>query len=199
MLEEEYQPRRRLPRELRPAPAPEAPFAYEIRPVVQTDLPAVRDVYNLYVANSTVTFDSKQKSIGDWRAVFARSVRLRLPFLVAVSPAGTILGYAHVEPWQRRETNRTIVETSIYLGPASTGKGLGKALLEALLDACQEAGIRQVIAIIADQGADASIRLHAGFGFKEIGRMGRVGFKFDRWLGTVTMQKNLKRKSRALR
>ena len=56
--------------------------------------------------------------------------------------------------------------------------------------------MRQIIAIIGDQGADASIRLHASFGFSEIGRMGRVGFKFDRWLGTVTMQKNLPRRSR---
>ncbi|RKR73754.1 GNAT family N-acetyltransferase [Frondihabitans australicus] len=196
MLEEEYQPRRQLPRHLRPAPAPEPEFSFEIRPATATDMPAVRDVYNLYVANSTVTFDSRQKSLGEWRAVFARATRLRLPFLVAVSPAGTVLGYAHVEPWQGRETNRSIVETSIYLGPAATGKGLGRALLAALLDACQEAGIRQIIAIIADQGADASIRLHASLGFKEIGRMGRVGFKFDRWLGTVTMQKNLKKKSR---
>jgi phosphinothricin acetyltransferase len=193
MLEEEYQPRRVLPRHLRPAPVPEAPFAYEIRPASPADLPAVRDVYNLYVANSTVTFDTKQKSLHEWRAVFARSERLELPFLVAVSPAGTLLGYAHVVPWGNRAVNRIVVETSIYLGPASTGKGLGKALLAALLDACQRAGVRQVVAIIGDQGADASIRLHASFGFTEIGRMGRVGFKFDRWLGTVTMQKNLKK------
>lgn len=199
MLEEEYEPRRRLPRELRPAPVPEAPFAYEIRMATEGDLPAIRDVYNLYVANSTVTFDSKAKSLRDWRTVFARAGRLDLPFLVAVSPAGTLLGYAHVEPWQGRAVNRTIVETSIYLGPASTGKGLGRALLGALVEACEASGIRQIIAVIADQAADASIRLHASFGFKEIGRMGRVGFKFDRWLGTVTMQKNIKRRSRSQR
>lgn len=196
MLEEEYQPRRVLPRALRQAPIPEAPFSYEIRPVAAHDLPAVRDVYNLYVANSTVTFDSRPKSLREWKAVLARSERMDLPFLVALSPAGTLLGYAHVEPWQGRGVNRTIVETSIYLGPASTGKGLGRVLLAALLEACEQAGIRQVIAVIADQGADASIRLHASFGFKEIGRMGKVGFKFDRWLGTVTMQKTLKKRSR---
>ncbi|AMM21200.1 phosphinothricin acetyltransferase [Frondihabitans sp. PAMC 28766] len=196
MLEEEYQPRRQLPRALRPKPRPEQPFSYDILPALLADLPAVRDVYNLYVANSTVTFDARPKSMGEWKTVFARSTQLRLPFLVAVSPAGTLLGYAHVEPWSGRGVNRTVVELSIYLGPASTGKGLGRELLAALLAACEEVGIRQVIAVIADQGAEASIRLHASFGFVEIGRMGRVGFKFDRWLGTVTMQKTLKKRSR---
>lgn len=196
MLEEEYQPRRVLPRHLRKPPAAEAPFSFEIRPAVATDLPAVRDVYNLYVANSTVTFDTAPKQLAEWRGVFAKAEKLELPFLVAVSPGGTLLGYAHVVPWQTRAANRAIVETSIYLGPASTGKGLGRALLGALLEACDAAGVRQIIAIIGDQGADASIRLHASFGFSEIGRMGRVGFKFDRWLGTVTMQKNLPRRSR---
>ncbi|HEX6091877.1 MAG TPA: N-acetyltransferase, partial [Dongiaceae bacterium] len=64
--------------------------------------------------------------------------------------------------------------------------------LAALIDASREAGLKEMLAVIADQGADASIALHERFGFKEIGRMGRVGFKFDRWLGTVLLQKTLK-------
>jgi phosphinothricin acetyltransferase len=84
------------------------------------------------------------------------------------------------------------VENSIYLGPASGGKGLGRALMEALLDECRAAGVREVVAVIADRSADASIRLHQRLEFQEVGRMGKVGYKYDRWLGTVTMSLRLR-------
>jgi L-amino acid N-acyltransferase YncA len=192
MLEEEYQTRRRLPAHLR-KPAPPVPvFSYEIRPATASDLPDIREIYNHYVMNSTVTFDETRMTLARWRSRFGQLERMGMPFLVAVSPSGQVLGYALVEPVGNRRSSRTTVEDSIYLGAASTGKGLGRALLEALLDACREARIREVIAVIADQGADASIRLHASLGFTESGRMGRVGWKFGRWLGTVTMQATLK-------
>ena len=63
-----------------------------------------------------------------------------------------------------------------------------------LIERSRAAGIREMIAVIADKGAEASIAMHKAFGFEEIGRMGKVGFKFDRWLGTVLMQKSLKKK-----
>ncbi|MFD2339449.1 N-acetyltransferase family protein [Clavibacter tessellarius] len=192
MLEEEYQTRRRLPAHLR-KPAPPVPvFSYEIRPAATSDLPDIREIYNHYVMNSTVTFDETRMTLARWRGRFSQLERMGMPFLVAVSPSGQVLGYALVEPVGNRRSSRTTVEDSIYLGAASTGKGLGRALLVALLDACREARIREVIAVIADQGADASIRLHASLGFTESGRMGRVGWKFGRWLGTVTMQATLK-------
>lgn len=194
MLEEEYQPRRRLPRALRTPEAPEADFTWEIRPAVEVDLPYVREIYNHYVANSTVTFDEDAMSLAEWRDKFARGAKLGMPFLVAVNTAGEVLGYALVSPWKPKAAYRYTVENSIYLRPASTGKGLGRALMEALLEACRDAGIREVVAVIADRGADASITMHERFGFTEIGRMGRVGFKFGRWLGTVLMQKSLKKR-----
>ncbi|WP_430646054.1 N-acetyltransferase family protein [Agromyces sp. GXS1127] len=192
MLEEEYQARRTLPRHLRRPEAPEAPFAFEIRPARQADLPAVREIYNYYVANSTVTFDEDAMSLREWKQKFSYLSRLGMPFLVAESPSGQLLGYALASPWKQKRAYRYTVENSIYLGPAASGKGLGTALLGALIDAAKEAGLKEMIAVIADQGAEASIRLHERFGFHEIGRMGRVGFKFDRWLGTVLLQKTLK-------
>ncbi|MFC9917707.1 GNAT family N-acetyltransferase [Agromyces binzhouensis] len=192
MLEEEYQARRSLPRHLRKTEEPEAPFSFEIRPARPGDLPAVREIYNYYVANSTVTFDEDTMSLREWKQKYSYLNRLRMPFLVAESPSGQLLGYALVSPWKQKRAYRYTVENSIYLGPAASGKGLGKALLGALIEASKEAGLKEMIAVIADQGADASIRLHERFGFHEIGRMGRVGFKFDRWLGTVLLQKTLK-------
>ncbi len=192
MLEEEYETRRRLPRHLRPETAPENPFQYEMRPAEAGDLPYIREIYNYYVANSTVTFDEDAMTLPEWRDKFFYLSRLGMPFIVAESPSGQILGYALVAPWKQKKAFRFTVENSIYLGAASTGKGLGRVLMEELIARSKAAGLKEIIAVIADQGADASIKLHKDFGFEEIGRMGKVGFKFERWLGTVLMQKSLK-------
>lgn len=183
--------RRVLPRHLRPAPAPEV-FSYTIRPARPADLPYVREIYNHFVSNSAVTLDEKRSSIPYWREKFALLERLQLPFLVAVSPAGVVLGYAVAQPWAGKNAYRYTVEDSIYLGPGAGGKGLGAALLQALIDACEQIGLREMVAVISDSGAEASIRLHAKLGFVEAGRMGRVGHKFGRDLGTVYMRRVLK-------
>ena len=192
MLEEEYQQRRELPRHLRPVPAEEAPFEYMLREARPADLPAVREIYNYYVANSTVTFDEDAMSLKEWKSKFAYLAKLGMPFVVAESPSGQLLGYALVTPWKQKRAYRFTVENSIYLGPAASGKGLGRALLGELIARSKAAGLKEMIVVIADQGAEGSIALHEKFGFVEIGRMGRVGFKFDRWLGTVLLQKTLK-------
>jgi phosphinothricin acetyltransferase len=192
MLEEEYQPRRQLPPHLKPAPEPEPPFEYTIRDATTADLPHVREIYNHYVMNSTVTFDEESMTLADLRHKFQKITTKKMPFLVAESPSGQLLGYAYVYPWKEKAAYRFTVENSIYLGPASTGKGLGKVLLGELIDRSKAAGLKEIIAVIADRGAEASIAMHKSFGFKEIGHMGKVGFKFNRWLGTVLMQKSLK-------
>ncbi|MCU1412710.1 MAG: N-acetyltransferase family protein [Microbacteriaceae bacterium] len=193
MLEEEYQATHRPTEAQRNLPPLQVPFDYTIRAAVSEDLPDIREIYNHYVKNSTVTFDEKPMTLKAWRTKFAQVEKAKMPMLVAVSPNGNMLGFAYVYPWKQRAAYRFTVEDSIYLGPASTGKGLGKVLMSALIDAAKEAGLREIIAVIADQGADASIQMHKNFGFKEVGRMGKVGFKFDRWLGTVMLQKSLKK------
>ena len=192
MLEEEYDKPRQLPRHLRKPPTPETPFSFEIRPVADRDVPDIREIYNHYVTNSVVTFDEKRWTIAQWREKIAHLRKLDLPFLVAESPSGQVLGYAYVTPWKDKAAYRYTVENSIYLGPAATGKGLGRELLRELIARSKAAGIKEIIAVIADKGADASIHLHEQFGFVTIGSMGKVGFKFGRWLGTVLMQKSLK-------
>lgn len=192
MLEEEYNPRRQLPPHLRPAPPVEPAFAYELRDAEPRDIPHMREIYNHYVANSTVTFDEDPLTLAEMRRKFAVVRDRGFPWLVAESPSGQILGYAYVSPWKPKAAYRYTVENSIYLGAAATGKGLGTALLAALLARSKAAGVKEVIAVIADKGAEASIAIHERFGFTEIGHMGKVGFKFGRWLGTVLMQKSLK-------
>ncbi len=193
MLEDEYnRDRRFLPWHLRRRPEPERPFSFEIRPAEVRDIPDIREIYNYYVTNSVVTFDEKKWSLAQWREKFDHLRKLGMPFLVAQSPSGQILGYALVQPMSSKSAFRYSVENSIYLGQAAAGKGLGRALLEALISASEQAGIHQMVAVISDKGAEASIALHEKLGFEEVGRMGKVGYKFGRWLGTVYLQKQLK-------
>lgn len=192
MLEEEYQPRRKLPDHLKKPPEPERGFEFAIRDAVPSDLPSIRAIYNHYVLNTVVTFDEEEMTLRATRHKFTSARRLGMPYIVAVSPTKQILGYAYVFPWKEKAAYRYTVENSIYLGPASTGKGLGRALLGALIERSREAGLKEIIAVIADGGAEASIALHKEFGFVEGGHMGKVGFKFGRWIGTILMQKSLK-------
>ncbi|MDJ1112999.1 GNAT family N-acetyltransferase [Microbacterium dauci] len=192
MLEDEYErDRRRLPRHLRRRPEPEAAFAFSIRPAVRADIPDIREIYNYYVTNSVVTLDEKRWSHKRWSDKFDHLQKLGLPFLVAVSPNDQVLGYGMVGPWTGGSGVRYTVENSIYLGQAATGKGLGRALLEALIAACEAKGLREMVAVISDKGAEASVALHEKLGFVEVGRMGRVGYKFGRPLGTIYLQKSL--------
>ena len=190
MKPDEYLNPRKLPRHLQPVEAPEE-FAFSIRDAVAEDLPSVREIYNYYVTNSSVTFDESVWTLKQWKEKFAHLTKIGLPFLVAVSPSGQILGYALLSQWRPKSAYRFTTENSIYLGPSAGGKGIGRALLTKLIARGEDAGIRQILAVISDKGAEASIALHEKLGFVEVGRMGRVGFKFDRWLGTIILQKEL--------
>ena len=98
------------------------------------------------------------------------------------------MGYAYAGPWKERAAYRHTVENAIYLAPGARGRGVGRVLLDGLLVACAESGVQQVIAVIADTGDPASVRLHARCGFREVGRLERVGFKHGQWVDTVLMQ-----------
>jgi phosphinothricin acetyltransferase len=191
VLEHEYEKRRTPPRVPPPEPSEPEGFRYTLRPATDADMPHVLALYRHWVRNSVVTFDEKPPTLRAYRSQFAHLTKHGFPFLVACSPNGEILGFAQVQPFRQKSAFRKTVESSIYLGPASTGRGLGTALLAELIEACQQAGIREMIAVIADQGAEASLALHERFGFTETGRMNKVGYKFDRWIGIILMQKSL--------
>jgi phosphinothricin acetyltransferase len=194
--EEEYDPLQALRAARRRRPDPErdieAEFSFTIRDATPQDLPYLRAIYNYYVANSTVTFDEAPLSHQAMRAKFTRVRAAGYPWIVAVSASGEVLGYANVSAYRDKSAYRFTVEDSIYLGPAATGKGVGKALLGELIARSKAAGLKEIVAVIADKGAEASVALHERFGFTEIGRMGKVGFKFGRWLGTIYMQRSLR-------
>ena len=162
-----------------------------IRPATEADLVQVIEIYNYYVRNSVVTFDLEPMPIEDWREKFNWIQGLGLPFIVAISPGGQTLGFAYVAPWRQKAAYKRTVENSIYLRPAATGKRVGTKLLQSLIESSKAAGVKEIVAVISDKGAESSIALHESFGFKHQGHLGKVGFKFGRWLGTVLMQKSL--------
>lgn len=161
-----------------------------VRPAADADLPTIRDIYNHYVRSSTVTFDEVESSVEDWQGKAIRIAAAGIPFLVAESE-GEVLGYALGQPWSAKSAYRFTIENSIYLAPSAAGRGVGWALLAVFLDSCREAGLRQVIAVIADRGAEASIALHRKAGFADAGRLFEVGEKFGDRLGVHFLQKAL--------
>ena len=112
------------------------------------------------------------------------------PWLVAVR--GTrVAGYAYAGPYRMRPAYRFTTEDSIYLAPDALGEGLGRRLLEALIDACTARGDRQMIAVIGDSANAPSIAVHARTGFEHVGVLRAAGRKFDRWIDVVLMQRAL--------
>jgi phosphinothricin acetyltransferase len=162
-----------------------------IRVGTEADLPAMVEIYNYYIQNSVVTFDIEPMVYEDWASKFKWISGLGLPFIVAESPSGQIIGFAYVAPWRQKAAFKRTVEDSVYLRPAAIGKRVGTKLLGELLERAKAAGVKEVVAVISDKGAESSIALHERFGFKRQGHLGKVGFKFGRWLGTVLMQKSL--------
>jgi len=166
-----------------------------VRAAVPADLEDVAAIYAHYVTTSVATFEEVPPTPADWRLRLDDLAGRKLPFLVAEAADSSVGGYAYASPWRPKPAYRYTVEDTVYVSPAHTGRGLGRALLGALLAACAEAGARQVIAVIVDAGGGASLALHRGLGFAQAGRLCSVGRKHGRWLDTVLMQRELGTKS----
>ena len=161
-----------------------------VRAAVSADLERVAAICAHYVTTTVTTFEEVPPTTTDWQRRLDDLARRNLPFLVA-EENGTVCGYAYASPWRPKPAYRYAVEDTVYVSPAHLGRGLGGALLEALLAACTDAGARQVIAVIVDAGDGASFALHHRLGFVPVGRLPRVGRKHGRWLDTVLMQREL--------
>jgi len=165
----------------------EAPL---IRPAAREDFAAIAAIYGHHVLHGTASFETEAPSIDEMRRRHSEVVRHRLPYVVA-EWSGEVIGYAYAAQYRPRPAYRFTVEDSVYLRPDSVGRGIGRRLLDAVIDACADAGCKQMIAIIGDSRNTASIRLHQSAGFEHVGILRNVGLKFERWLDTVIMQKPL--------
>jgi L-amino acid N-acyltransferase YncA len=161
-----------------------------IRPAEPRDLPAITRIYAHAVRHGTASFELDPP---DEAEIARRYEALRtggFPFLVAELD-GALAGYAYAGPYRPRPAYRFTVEDSVYIAPDLQRRGAGRALLDRLLIESETRGFRQMIAVIGDSGQTASIELHRAAGFRMVGTFGAVGFKFDRWLDSVLMQKAL--------
>jgi L-amino acid N-acyltransferase YncA len=161
-----------------------------VRAAVPADAERVAAIFAHYVTSSVATFEEVAPTAGQWRQRLTDRAARKLPFVVAEAD-GSVCGYAYASPWRPKPAYRYTVEDSVFLAPGRTGRGIGSALLGTLLAGCAAAGARQVIAVIADTGSDASAALHRRFGFTQAGLLAGVGRKHGRWIDTLLMQKDL--------
>ena len=161
-----------------------------IRPLASADLPAVTDIYAWNVHNGTGTFEIDPPDAADMAQRHAALQSLGLPWLVAQRGA-QVVGYAYANRFRPREAFRFCVEDSVYLAPECRGQGVGRLLLTELISRSEAAGATQMIAVIGDSDNLASIAVHRSLGFQPAGILAAVGWKFDRWLDVVLMQRSL--------
>ena len=162
--------------------------ACTIRPAEADDLLAIADIYNDAILNSTATFEVEPWT-PEQRDRWFREHSHPYAVLVAVQ-GGAVLGWASLSPFRSKPAYRFTAEDSVYVRDQHRGEGIGAPLLARLLEVGARNGFHSVIARIAD-GNPASLRLHRRFGFRRAGVEREVGYKFDRWLDVVVMQKLL--------
>ncbi|OYX29414.1 MAG: GNAT family N-acetyltransferase [Caulobacterales bacterium 32-69-10] len=164
---------------------------FTVRPATVADAAGVSAVYAHHVLHGFGTFEEAPPTAEDiverMGAVEARS----LPWRVAENTDGRILGYAYAGAFRTRAAYRYTAETSVYVADGLQGQGIGRALLASVIEACEAAGVRQLLAVIGGSENAGSIALHAAFGFEPVGTLRNVGFKAGRWVDVVMMQKGL--------
>ncbi len=165
-------------------------MSYVIRDARQADLPAIRDIYNDAVVNTTAIWNEQPVDLDNRQAWFSARQAQAYPILVVVDATDSILGYASYGDWRPFEGFRHTVEHSVYVRNDQRGNGLGPQLMAALIERAREGGKHIMVAAIESANA-ASIGLHERLGFASTGQMPQVGVKFGRWLDLTFMQLNL--------
>jgi L-amino acid N-acyltransferase YncA len=161
-----------------------------IRPAEADDLAAISRIYADAVRHGTASFEIDPPDQDEMTQRFASLRGGGFPYLVA-QVDGAVVGYAYAGPYRARPAYRFTVEDSIYIVADMHRRGIGRMLLDRLIEEAEQRGFRQMVAVIGDSDQPGSIALHAGAGFRIIGTLAAVGFKFDRWLDSVLMQRAL--------
>ena len=163
-----------------------------VRPSRDADVPAMLAIYLHHIrkgVDPAYLGESETPDADDLKRRRKNMHRGRLPHLVA-EEGGVVVGYAYAVPFRKRPAYRYAVKHSIYVHHDHLGRGVGRTLMAALIDACAAGGYRQMIGYI-DAANEASLRLHQSFGFRQVGFLPAIGFKFGRWTDTALMQRSL--------
>jgi phosphinothricin acetyltransferase len=161
-----------------------------VRDAVEGDVPAIAAIYAVHVLRGTASFE---EAAPDAAEMLRRMRDLKAggrPYLVAEEDS-RVVGYAYAGPYRTRPAYRFTLENSVYVDESVVGRGIGSALLSALIERCERGPWRQMVAIIGDSANRPSIELHRKMGFRPVGTLENVGFKLGRWLDSVIMQRPL--------
>jgi L-amino acid N-acyltransferase YncA len=162
-----------------------------IRPAKPSDIPAITRIYAPAVEHGTASFELTPPDEAEMARRMENLIGNGFPYIVAEFDSG-LAGYAYAGPYRLRPAYRHTIEDSVYIASDMQRRGIGHALLAALIETCEVRGYRQMIAVIGDSTKQApSIGLHEALGFRHIGILENVGFKHGRWLDSVLMQRAL--------
>ncbi|MDR0260898.1 MAG: GNAT family N-acetyltransferase [Comamonas sp.] len=162
-----------------------------VRASTPQDLPAITRIYAHHVLHGTGSFETEAPSEAEMTRRRDEVLSRQLPYLVAEDDDGQILGFAYANWFKARPAYRFSAEDSIYVADGQHGRGLGRLLMNALIEHCEAAGVRKLIAVIGDSNNLGSVGVHRAAGFSQVGVMRSVGWKFGRWLDIVMMEKTL--------
>lgn len=162
-----------------PAPAP----GLIIRPSTPADVDAMLAIYTHYINSGIGDYEPETPDEDDIKRRRKNMLNKRLPH-IAAELDGVVIGYAYVVPFRKRPAYRYAVKHSIYVRHDHLSGGIGRRLMQVLIDACTTAGYRQMIGYI-DAANDRSLRLHESFGFTRAGYLPAVGYKYGRWTDSV--------------
>ena len=163
---------------------------FTLRPFQWSDVPGIAAIYAHYVATGTATFDTEFGGEAAMGEKFSHYVAHGHPVVIAADAADRVLGYSYASFYRPRAGWRFACEDSVYVAPDAVGQGLGEAMLTEVIRQAGACGFKQMIGVITGESF-ASIRLHEKLGFAHVGRLASAGFKFDRWLDVVYMQRAL--------
>jgi len=167
-------------RDTRLAETATSPTEPVLRTAAAADGAGVARIYNHHVANTVVTFETEPVEAGEMGRRIEEALDASLPWLVA-DVAGTVAGFAGASKWKGRCAYRYSVESTVYVDPDHTGRGLGSLLYSKLIDEVRARGMHAMLGGISLPN-DASVRLHEKLGFEKVGHFREVGYKFDRWV-----------------
>jgi phosphinothricin acetyltransferase len=159
-----------------------------VRDSVEADVPRIREIYAHHVLHGLGTFEEIPPGLEEMMRRRRAVASIGLPHLCAEID-GRVAGFGYLAPFRDRSAYRFTVETSLYVAADATRRGVGAALLDALLRRAEAAGMRQMLAVVGDRGNAGSIGVHRAAGFREIGTMAAVGFKAECWVDVVIMQR----------